>query len=370
MKTMVRMLAGCFAAICFGCPAIVFGAAVTDVLDRPAPKVANPVQTVLIDVTRAGSRLVAVGERGIIIFSDDAGDTWHQADVPVSTSLTTVAFPTPEKGWAAGHGGVILHTTDGGKSWQRQLDGLEAARMALETARNAAAGSDAQDKTAAQLVRNAELLVSDGADKPFLDLYFRNDREGLVVGAYGLIFQTIDGGQSWQCLMDRVENPMGLHLYAIRPYKNSLYIAGEQGLFLASLDMDLSFRQMPTPYSGTYFDLMVTSSGDIVIVGLRGNAFWSPDQGTTFNRTKVPIEVSFSAVGSLEDGTLLFANQAGMLLTSRDNGRTMQPAGVPRLAPISALIPTGNGNLITVGYGGAVRIQLPSTGSTNQGSQQ
>jgi photosystem II stability/assembly factor-like uncharacterized protein len=367
---MVHMLIGCFAAICFGYPAIVFGNAVTDVLDRSATKVANPVHTVLIDVTRAGSRLVAVGERGIIIFSDDGGDTWHQADVPVSTSLTTLAFPTPEKGWAAGHGGVVLHTADGGKTWQRQLDGLEAARMALETARNAAARSDPQDKTAAQLVRNAELLVSDGADKPFLDLYFKNDREGLVVGAYGLIFQTTDGGESWQCLMDRVENPRGLHLYAIRTFKNNLYIAGEQGLFLASVDMAPSFRQMPTPYSGTYFDLMVTSSGDIVIVGLRGNAFWSSDQGTTFNRTKVPVEVSFTAVGRLEDGTLLFANQAGMLLASRDGGRTMEMTAIPRLAPISAFIPTGNGDLITVGYGGAIRVQLPSPGSKHKGGQQ
>jgi AraC family transcriptional regulator len=49
------------------------------------------------------------------------------------------------------------------------------------------------------MVRNAELLVSDGADKPFLDLYFKNDREGLGVGAYGLIFQTIDGGPYGVC---------------------------------------------------------------------------------------------------------------------------------------------------------------------------
>jgi photosystem II stability/assembly factor-like uncharacterized protein len=370
MRRILRLLTGCLTVICFALPAMVFGDAVKEVLDRPALKVMDPVHAVLVDVTRAGSRLVAVGERGIIIFSDDAGDTWQQADVPASATLTAVAFPTPERGWAVGHSGVVLHTTDGGKSWRRQLDGVAAARMALETAQDAAARSEPQDKAADQMVQNAELLVADGPDKPFLDLYFKNDREGIVVGAYGLIFSTTDGGQSWQCLMDRVENPRGLHLYAIRAFGDNLYIAGEQGLFLVSRDRGNSFQQTRTPYNGTFFDLAVTASGDIVIVGLRGNAYWSADQGASFSQINVPVEVSFTAVSQLEDGCLLFANQAGMLLASRDGGRSMQQTDIPRLAPISALIPTGNGNLVTVGYGGAIRVQLPSSGSTERGGQQ
>ena len=367
MGRILSFSTGCLAVACLALPALVFGAAVKDVLDRPALKVVNPVHAVLVDVTRAGSRLVAVGERGVVIFSDDAGDTWHQADVPVSATLTAVFFPTPEQGWAVGHSGVVLHTTDGGQSWSRQLDGVTAAHMALETAQTAAARLPSQDNATNQMVHNAELLVADGPDKPFLDLYFKNDREGVVVGAYGLIFSTADGGQSWQCLMDHAENPRALHLYAIRAFGDNLYIAGEQGLFLVSRDKGISYQQTQTPYSGTFFDLIVTSSGDVVIVGLRGNAFWSADQGATFNQTRVPVEVSFSAVSHLEDGSLLFANQAGMLLASRDGGRSMQQTDIPRLAPISALIPTGNGNVMTVGYGGAMRVRLPSSGSKDKG---
>lgn len=361
----VWLIAGCLTL-----PPAGYGAAVKDVLDRAASKVVDPAHEVLIDVTRAGSRLVAVGERGIIIFSDDSGQTWQQADVPVSTTLTAVFFSTPEKGWTVGHSGVVLHTMDGGRTWRRQFDGVAAARLALETARNAEARMQSQDKAAKQLVRNAQLLVADGPDKPLLDLYFENDREGIVVGAYGLIFKTTDGGQSWQCLMDRVENPRGLHLYAIRASGDHIYIAGEQGLFLVSRDRGHSFQQVQTPYNGTFFDLEVTSSGDVVIVGLRGNAFWSADHGATFNPSRVPVEVSFSAATRLEDGTLLFANQAGMLLSSRDGGRSMQMTELPRLAPVSALIPAGSGNLMTVGYGGAIRVKWPSSDSKDKGGLQ
>ena len=52
----------------------------------------------IIDVVHAGDRLVSVGERGHILYSDDQGKRWHQADVPVSISLTAVNFPVPEKG--------------------------------------------------------------------------------------------------------------------------------------------------------------------------------------------------------------------------------------------------------------------------------
>lgn len=370
MRRILRFTIGWLTVACLTLPAVVFGSAVKDVLNRPARKVVHPGRVVLIDVTRAGNRLVAVGERGIIIFSEDDGDTWQQADVPVSVTLTAVFFPSSEQGWAVGHSGVILHSADGGQSWSRQLDGATAARMALETAKAAAARLDPQEKTAGRMVHNAELLVSDGPDKPFLDLYFRNDLEGIVIGAYGLIFSTADGGRSWQCLMDRVENPRGLHLYAIRAAGDHMFVAGEQGLFLVSGDRGHSFQLAQTPYTGTYFDLAVTPAGDVVVVGLRGNAYWSSDQGASFNQTRVPVEVSFTAVSQMADGTLLFANQAGMLLASRDGGRSMQQTDIPRLAPISAFIPTGKGSLMTVGYGGAIRVQLPSTASTDNGGRQ
>ncbi len=35
-------------------------------------------------------------------------------------------FSHAAKGWAVGHDGVVLHTSDGGESWRMQLDGNQA----------------------------------------------------------------------------------------------------------------------------------------------------------------------------------------------------------------------------------------------------
>ncbi|MBI5441598.1 MAG: hypothetical protein HY900_10365 [Deltaproteobacteria bacterium] len=329
---------------------------VTDALDRPAVRTRAAAHSVLLAVTSAGKRLVAVGERGIVILSDDAGKTWRQAKVPTSVSLTAVEFPSARKGWAVGHAGVVLHTEDGGETWSRQLDGAAAAKLALDTAE--AKQADRRTGAAApKLLAEAQRLVADGPDKPFLALHFESETTGFVVGAYNLIFRTEDGGKSWKSWLDRVDNPKGLHLYAIGAVGKALYLAGEQGLLLRSSDGGNSFQRLATPYGGTYFNLAATRSGDLVLAGLRGNAYRTTDQGKTFTRIDAPVPISFSATATLPDGTLLLANQAGMLFESRDGGRSLR--SLPsRLPPVAGLAPLEDGSVVAVGHAGAVKILL------------
>jgi len=40
----------------------------------------NPGRIILMDITRAGDRLVTVGERGFTLVSDDAGQSWRAVE--------------------------------------------------------------------------------------------------------------------------------------------------------------------------------------------------------------------------------------------------------------------------------------------------
>lgn len=82
-------------------------------------------------MARAGDRLVAVGERGVVLLSDDEGRHWRQASVPVSVTLTSLAFVDDKIGWAVGHGGVVLHSIDAGATWSKQIDGAGLAKIAV-----------------------------------------------------------------------------------------------------------------------------------------------------------------------------------------------------------------------------------------------
>jgi photosystem II stability/assembly factor-like uncharacterized protein len=208
-----------------------------DVLERPASLSARARDSVLLAIARADQRLIAVGERGIALFSDDDGASWKQAQVPVSVSLTNVHFPSSRKGWAVGHSGIVLHSADAGATWVRQLDGTQAAALMLSAAEKAAVqGNDSNDNVAQSRLRDAQRVAAEGPDKPFFALHFFDEQRGFIVGAYGLFFSTEDGGRSWLPCHTRLDNPEAKHLYSISALGGSVYIAGEQGALFRSAD--------------------------------------------------------------------------------------------------------------------------------------
>lgn len=317
------------------------------VLSQPAIQSAKARSAAMLAVTRAGQRLVAVGERGIVLLSDDDGAHWRQAATPVQVSLVAVQFATPELGWATGHLGVVLHTMDAGLTWRKQFDGVQAASTMVRAA------------ATPEATRAAQQMQDDGPDKPLLDLYFSDARNGYVLGAYNLLFRTTDGGNTWQPWQEHVANPKSLHLYAMRAAGNALYLAGEQGTLLRSLDGGASFEALATPYKGSYFGLLAAPNGELVAYGLRGNAWWSGDQGRSWRQVDTGLQQALTAGIVLADGSLALLSQGGDILLSRDAGRsfTRQPLSQP--LPSAALAQAADGALVVAGLRGVQR--LPSS---------
>ena len=320
-------------------------------LTLPAQTSALAVRAPINALTQAGQSLVAVGQRGHVLLSQD-GKTWTQASVPVSADLTAVHFVNATQGWAVGHEGVILHSADGGRTWKKQLDGRRAAELALAHFGNPA---DATNEAAQRMKLEAEALVAQGADKPFLDVWFENAQSGYAVGAFNLIFRTEDGGNSWTPLMDRTDNPGALHLYAIRPAGDSLYVVGEQGLVLKHDPATRRFTAVQLPYQGTLFGVTGNRSS-VLVYGLRGNAFRSVDGGASWTKVDTGVRVSLSAGLTRNDGSMVLVSQAGQVLHSKDNGESFKPVATTSIAPTFTAAAWSDGQVALAGLGG-VRIE-------------
>jgi photosystem II stability/assembly factor-like uncharacterized protein len=341
-----------FALVAGGIAAGVAAAApVGDALDRPALNTRRAAQSVLLSVASAGARVVAVGERGIVVLSDDNGKSWRQARVPVSVTLTTVRFADAKNGFAVGHGGVVLVTNDGAETWMRRLDGRLVARLALDSAK--ASGDPA-------LAREAERLTADGPDKPLLDVLVLDAQRALVVGAYGLALATDDGGATWVPRMDRLPNPKGLHLYAVRARGSVVLIAGEQGLVLLSDDGGRTFSRLATPYKGSFFTAELPSDHEIVLAGLRGNAWRSTDRGITWSQVAVPMPVSFTASALREDGSMVLVNQSGKVFAG--HGGALAPLEAAPLPPANGVLARSGGTLLAATIQGVVPVALRGQG--------
>lgn len=334
-----------------GMPAI--GAPVTDAQKRAAVPVRMPERAILLAGECAGRRLVAAGERGIIALSEDEGRSWRQADVPVSVTLTAVRFADALNGMAVGHGGTVLTTSDGGGHWRQLMDGNRVAGLMYDTAK---AGGDPR------ALKEADRLLKEGADKPFLDVVVTDAKRALVVGAYGLALSTGDGGTNWVSWTDRLDNPKSLHIYCARRAGDSILLAGEQGLLLLSRDDGRSFRRLSSPYAGSFFTAELLPDRGFIAAGLRGNVWRADDRGAGWTQVPTPMPVSITSSVLRADGSLVLGNQAGYVMELR--GDELIRVNAKPLPPINGLLQCGGATMLALTVQGAV----PVVAGTLQGA--
>lgn len=339
-------------AVLIATPTSLTAAPVGDALQRPALPVKAPQRAVLLSAALAGERIVAVGERGIVALSDDQGASWRQAPCPVSVTLTMVRFADARVGYATGHGGTVLATADGGASWSVKLDGRRVAQLARE----GASTPEAQ--------KEAERLLADGPDKPFLDLLLWDAKRLLAVGAYGLAFHSKDGGNTWAAWMGRLPNPKALHWYAVRRNGDTLLLAGEGGLLARSDDAGANFRMLVSPYKGSWFSADLQPDGSAVLAGLRGNVWRSSDAGASWTQLNTPVLATITAMSRTADGGLLLASQAGVVL--RLNGEALQPLNAQPLPMPAALLPLADGKLLALGVAGVLPVTMVAVGAASK----
>ena len=326
-------------------------------LDVAASPTARATQSVMLAVASVGDRIVAAGERGLVVYSDDCGATWQQGRVPVSVTLTSLRFVDERQGWAVGHGGIVLVTRDAGATWQKQLDGRAIALLALAAAKATAAVATTEETRRA--LSDAERLVAEGPDKPLFALHFWSPKRGIVVGAYGIALATEDGGAHWHWIGDRIPNPKGLHLYGLWAQESHVWLAGEQGLVLRSDDSGRRFQRVASPYAGSFFGVAGTSpdtASDVVVFGLRGHAFRLSTQTSELLPLNVGVRASLLTMLPRAEGRALLFDANGQIVELRDEQQGARPAGSSPVGPVLGATRACGNNLALAGLRGVALV--------------
>jgi photosystem II stability/assembly factor-like uncharacterized protein len=326
-----------------------------DALDTPSIPVRSPTTVLLIAISRAGNRLVAVGEHGVVIYSDDNGATWAQGQVPVNVTLTCVAFATPLIGWAAGHFGAILMTTDGGKTWAMQLNGIQANQLTEDAAQNPSVATN--PSPAAPLAeRRAAHFVDEGPDKPFLSLLVLSPQHVMVFGAYRMAMVTTDGGKTWADWSLHIYDKYSHNLYGAAIAGSDYYLVGEEGLVFRSTDAGNTFLPVTPTSSVTMFGILGAKDGSLIAFGVAGTCFRSTDGGMTWTAVALTSQGDVTSGRVLVSGTIVLITEGGALFKSTDDGATF--IAVPGVAslPFFDLEEADAGSLIVVGGAGVTRL--------------
>jgi photosystem II stability/assembly factor-like uncharacterized protein len=310
-------------------------------------------------IARRGNRLVAVGPRGLILLSVDAAKTWTQIDSPVATDLVTVKFTDDRTVWAVGHDAVALRSLDGGATWERLLDGRMLLKLMRSTYTERAKSGTADAAAVLKEVEGAigQSATADVLPTPFLDVWFADAKEGWLVGAFGLVLHTIDGGQSWLPMVEQTDNERRFHLYAVTGLGEQRYIAGEQGLVLRWDAAAKRFAKVVTPYAGSYFGIDV-AAGRLVAYGLRGNAYVSEDNGVQWRKLDTGVDVNLVALVPVPKGGFVLVSQAGHLLAVAAGATKVVPLQAPFTAEVFSAAPGSDQSLVLAQVNGLRNVDL------------
>ncbi len=307
----------------------------------------------LTDATRQGNRIVAVGDRGYILITDNNGDTWTRAKSPLNLPLlNAVHFSDANTVWAVGHDSVILKSTDMGNEWGRTH-------------------TKANDQ------------------RPLMDIVFTGAHTGFAVGAYGAYYETVDAGKTWTerkiipevtlpkstgkrgkvggkaAAVDLDDEPMksldgDRHLNAIiKLGPNKLFIAGEAGMMLKSDDNGKRWARVASPYKGSFFGAVLADDGAVIIYGLRGNIYRSKDVNLqSWLQVEVPTKSSMMGSTKLADGSIVLAGLSGVVLLSKNGGKTFSLLDSQTIKPLAAPVAGAANSLLIVGESGARMVAL------------
>jgi photosystem II stability/assembly factor-like uncharacterized protein len=190
-------------------------ACTTEVADAPLSTRLISIRDKFYDVKALSpEKAMVVGYGGKVLVTTDAGKTWQLRESGTDLALYNVEFVDDQIGWISGQNGLILHTKDGGETWQKQQSGTEVAIFALSFFDRNHGWGAADRATYLRTTNGGESWevgyiqpslegVSEEAtlamvDPNLYDVHFIDANTGWMVGDFGKIYHSTDGGVTWK----------------------------------------------------------------------------------------------------------------------------------------------------------------------------
>ena len=239
----------------------------------------SPSSTKLLAATfAAGRRVVAAGEDGVTVVSDDAGTTWAPLGGRLSQTFTRIRAVSASLVFAVGPNGTLARTSDGGRSW-------------------------------------APLGVSTSED--VIDVSFADAFVGYAVDAAGTVLRTENGGISWQ-ILNTGYSATPQAVLALDP--RTVLLIGGRGV-LRSTDGGDTFSRVRARIVAAARLFNVDRAGGRVFAYGSKNIVASSDRGRTWKKVLRPRKALLASLDFVSARTGFVLGQDGQLFKTRNGGR-------------------------------------------------
>lgn len=271
------------------------------------------------DLVSAGGRIVAVGERGTIVVSENNGQAWKivHGDSEVPVTLTDINAVTDKLLLAVGHDSVILRSDDGGLSWTL-------------------------------VMRDSE------TGEPLMGTWSADGQHIFAYGSFGKFLVSDDAGLTFTAQ----ELPLfGEHLSAMAGDDGDVRImVGEMGLVLRSLDGGSTWDKLDSFYQGSLFGVAHLNNTRWMAYGMRGHVFFSDNNGDSWAQVNIGSELPLYGHAVSSNGKkMVIVGTAGILVSLDDHGQLIETNNISGLGTLTSALILTSGNILVAGQRGLMQ---------------
>lgn len=178
-----------------------------------------------------------------------------------------------------------------------------------------------------------------------------------VVGSYGKIIRTDDGGETW----DIQETPVQTHLQKVVAWdQQSLLAIGDKDTVMVTKDAGQEWTRIEVPVYEFGEQLLSADidpdNGRAWVVGSMGTVLVSEDRGSTWRMAHDEEDVSWNDVKVAPDGSVWVVGEFGTVKHSNDKGETWELVAVPTEASLNAIDFSDDIHGAIVGLSGTVLV--------------
>ncbi len=271
-----------------------------------------------------GSFYWLAGNSGLIMQSSDAGKSWSQLNTGTNKDLKKMFQPASNQIWAAGDSGTVILTTNSGTDWDLINPGTTANFNSIFSRGSGVAyvvgdsgscyfSDDLGNTWATRAVPTGEDL-NDG-----ICPLSGSSAIALVGGTNGVIFKTTDAGINWTSVSSGTSED--INGFSTGP-TGFVFAACGSGTILISTDAGDSWSTVSAPTSEDLFsvDASKQNSNWLIAGGTNGTMIKSTDAGTNWFLQATPTTENLYCVYAVSNSVHFAGGDSGMLLKTTDGG--------------------------------------------------
>lgn len=224
-----------------------------------------------------------------VMHTADGGESWQFQEVPTEALMNSVSFVNETYGWIAADNGVIMHTNDGGLSWIEQTSGTPYALkkiLFIDANHGWAIGfGPGAIGTFLYTTDGGQNWTSTECPCLFNDLDFHSATQGWMVCDDGKIYSTYDGGVTIEPLnlsnsttltnVDFVNDGVG-------------WVVGENNLLQQTLNGGLNWYDETSPLQAFMLSGLSFASMSVGAISASSSIAVTLDGGDSWGVTQIP----------------------------------------------------------------------------------